>query len=338
MPLCRFGDLVVDSDLPLPETASARRGPATCRVRVVSAGDAAPGAAAWTHHWRSPGGEVSVSYGRAGDGHRLGFPGLAEFVVRGDGREIWCRPLDETPEATLRHLLLDQVLPRVLSLRGLLVLHAGCVADGASGHVLLGRSGAGKSTLVAALGARGFAVVSDDCSIVARDASGPFIVQGSYPGIRLCPDALEVIAGRAAPTSPVAHYTAKRRMAQDPGAAAHDPVALRGVYVLDETDDGPAPPAAVDAQRLRGSDAYVAILRSLFQLEPEDPAASRARFDLVGALVREVPVQRLRYARSFEALDAVAEETGTLFVSATAARPERTARDSGRGSGPRAVS
>jgi hypothetical protein len=305
MPLCRFGDLVVESDLPLDETVPEGRGPATCRVRVVPALDEPP--AIWAHHWRSPDGAVAVSYAPAGERHCLAFPGLAEFVVAGDGSEIWCRPQPRTPESTLRHLLLDQVLPRAISLGARLVLHGGAISDGAGAHVLVGISGAGKSTLCAALAESGLAVLGDDCAIVERGKDGEFLVRSSYPGIRLRPDALDVLASCAA-TAPVAHYTPKRRLTANREPPALDALPLLGLYVLD-TERA----EAFDAAPLRGVDAYVAILSALFQLDLDGSPAARRRFELVGALARQVPIHRLRYPRSFAALDGVVQGVRALF-------------------------
>ena len=305
MSLCRFGDLVVESDLPLEETVPEGRGPATCRVRVVPALDETP---AISHHWRSPDGAVTVSCARAGEGHRLAFPGLAEFVVAGDGSEIWCRPQPRIPESTLRHLLLDQVLPRAISLGARLVLHGAAISHGAGAHVLLGPTGAGKSTLCAALADAELAVLGDDCAIVERGNDGEFLVRSSYPGIRLCPDALDVLA-RSEETAPVAHYTPKRRLVADLGHAALDALPLRGLYVLDTQEA-----RALEAAPLRGVDAYVAILRALFQLDLEASPAARRRFELVGAVVRQVSIHRLRYPRSFAALDDVVQGVRELLV------------------------
>ena len=51
--------------------------------------------------------------------------GLATFLIDGGGGAITCRPHETLPPGTLEHLLIDQVLPRVLTHRGRVVIHAG---------------------------------------------------------------------------------------------------------------------------------------------------------------------------------------------------------------------
>ena len=147
------------------------------------------------HSWRVPGRRSRpwLSIGRFADGYRLRFPDMADFEVTTAGDRITCRPVARLAASTLRHLLLDQVLPLALSRSGRLVLHASAVHIPRLGSVaFVGPTGCGKSTLAAALGLRGCQILTDDCLVVdqseiRKKKPGSMAVPG-YPGLRLWRD------------------------------------------------------------------------------------------------------------------------------------------------------
>ena len=83
------------------------------------------------------------------------------------------------------------VLPVTIGILGTTIgvapLHCACVDRDGSALLVAGASGAGKSTLTAAMGKRGFAVVSDDWTYVTRENSG-LIAHGLAAPIKLLPD------------------------------------------------------------------------------------------------------------------------------------------------------
>jgi hypothetical protein len=326
MPHHRFGDLVVASDLDLPEVERVRGRPA-CRVRLVRELDAIPPGR--RHDWRTASGVVELTCQVTPRGHRLGFPGLAEFDVAGRGEEILCRPDAGGSPATLRHLLLDQVLPRVLGSRGSLVLHAGGVVRDGRAVAFLGPSGAGKSTLCAAFAAAGAAILADDCLIANPGPSGRIHVRPAYAGLRLHPDSLALLGVASEDATPVAHYTGKRRVpARAPGLRFRaGPAPLGGLFVLD-TEPG----RSVAITRLAVREAFVALLRGVFQLHLEDRSIARSIFEGVLGVCRSVPVHRLAYPRDLSLLPQL-----VLAVTSAACRPARSARGTGRDSAPDAA-
>ncbi len=85
----------------------------------------------WLHHWLLPSGETSISLGKSGELFVLRFPLLADFLFSRKDFEIICHPTSDTPAETIRHLLLDQVIPRIVSHLGRPVLHAsGSMVEG----------------------------------------------------------------------------------------------------------------------------------------------------------------------------------------------------------------
>jgi hypothetical protein len=314
--LYRFADLVVESDLPLAELERAGSGSPECAIRVDSTESPVPGSERWDHHWRSPDGAVVLSCARDGDRYRLLMPGLATFLIEDDGQAITCRPHASVPAATLEHLLIDQVLPRVLTHRGRLVIHAGCVVTPHGAVAFLGDSGAGKSTLCAEFATAGCSLLGDD-GIVLRPVETGFEALTTYPGLRLHPDPLAVLFDRETSATPVAHYSDKRRLDRRSAsyALATGPAPLVALYVLDTA-------AEIGIAGMPHREAFMALLRASFQLHLNDSERSRELFLRVGALLDAAPVRRLSFPRDLAVLGAVrnavltdARELSTLASS-----------------------
>src|SRR5438093_6285477 len=119
-----FG-LALGSEIPLPERQASPEAAIDCRFRMTAATTRAVAAATTP----DPEDRAWITVERCGAGLTLRFPGIAAFAISAGGAEIAGWRARGVPLATVRHLLLDHVLPRVLDLRGALALHAGGVAD-----------------------------------------------------------------------------------------------------------------------------------------------------------------------------------------------------------------
>ena len=164
----------------------------------------------WFHRWRNPGEGPTLSFGRLPNGYLLRFHGRADFTVDFAARAIvgWRR--GSATVTTVRHLLIDQVVPLVLS-RDRLVLHASAVATPCGAVAFVGSTGSGKSTLAAALALAGFPLLCDDCLVVEPARCG-FLVRPFYPGVRLWADSVRAVGMSRRSSAPVAHFTRKRRI------------------------------------------------------------------------------------------------------------------------------
>ena len=285
----RLCDVTVVSAIALPELRRARLGRNAWRVDV----DGAPhGTYAWFHRWRIDR-RTWLSFARTPDGYLLRFPALADFAVSPGARRVVCRPRRGLPAATLRHLLLDQVMPLAMS-ADRLVLHASAVhVPGFGAVAFIGRTGRGKSTLAAALAQRGCALLTDDCLVIGEHG-GRLSVWPSYPGIRLWADAAAAL-GRPAPPSALAHYTRKRRLSTDERLPFRSrPSPLRALFLL-------APPGAVrDAADIRACPPrrrLMSLISCAYLLDIEDRARLASQFDRLAAVVASVPTLRLRVRR-----------------------------------------
>jgi hypothetical protein len=303
----RISNVTLSSDIAMPELAAvddaaewtftvARRSPAGARP-------------VWFHRWRNPGESHTLSFSRRPDGYLLRFHGRADYAIDFARRSIvgWRRTAATL--TTLRHLLIDQVMPLVLS-RDRLVLHASAVVTPSGAAAFVGFSGSGKSTLAAALSAGGFPILTDDCLVIERSRRG-FLARPFYPGARLWPDSVRAVGASLRSSLPVAHYTRKRRLDASHLSCQADAVPLSQLFILDR-------PAKHDRRRplaltrMRGAAALVSLLECTFQLDINDPECVRRTFEMQSHLVGRLPVHRLTYpwrlARLADTRDAIARQ------------------------------
>lgn len=178
--------------------------------------------------------------------------GLLKFVVE-QGRRITIQPEERTSSELLRAVVAGELLAAILRQRGLLVLHASCVARDGKALAFMGQSGWGKSTLAAAFLGSGYRLVCDDLLAVDLSRAQPQAIPSS-PRIRLLDD-----VGHAFKTTlgalPVRDGLAKCELALE-DAFEESPVPLLGLYVLEPgyTDCNeiiPLTPTAASLQLVR---------------------------------------------------------------------------------------
>jgi hypothetical protein len=171
--------------------------------------------------------------------------------------------------------------------RGRFPLHAGCVARDGRGVLLAGTSGAGKSTLTVALAADGWDFLSDDTVFLARP-SGAITAWGF-------PDEIDCSDDTAAMLAELRHLIGEPTL---PGRPKHP------VNVAEAFGALPVPacrPCALVLPSISGQHesvlTAVSSSRALRELVPDilltEPAATQAHFDMLAALVREVPCYSL---------------------------------------------
>lgn len=223
------------------------------------------------------------------------FPGAAAFEVSTTTITL---VHDEANDPSLvAHLVLDHVLPRVIALRGDLMLHAaGAVGPSGRAHVFIGTTGAGKSTLATALAARGWPLLDDDGVRVIFVDGVPCAVPG-YAGVRLLPDSARAVLPGVAPGAPMSLGNDKRRFAVD-GAAmrmASGVTPIGGVYVLGRTSGQP-----VIAYRLGFGQSVREIEQHAFRLAAKPADIARRSFGLLADVASGVAVWRLETPSGLE--------------------------------------
>lgn len=283
----------LDSDIPLPELPLSHAARPALRARLRTRWTAPAAGPRWRRVHRD--GVMDVSR-RPGE-WRIRFRRLAEFVVSERDSLVTAAAGRRVPVATIRHLLIDQVVPLVLSARGYLIVHGSAVCGPAGGVLLAGESGAGKSTLAVSLTRAGWKLLSDDLVRVQISSRGARAI-AAYAGARLWPDVLSLAP--APRLVRLAHYTDKRRLPL--GAFTGRMAAscgLRRVYVLSGEED------AVMMQTLHPRAALMELLQQATRLETDSAAAERQRLEDLSALCETVPVRQLFYPRDLHKLEEV---------------------------------
>lgn len=301
----RIFDRVLASEVPLPELAPADGQAVEFEFSLHK--KPRPPAGNWlhVHEWRLADGEISLSCARQGERYRLRFPQLADFEISGCATKIRCIATSDTGDNTIRHLLLDQVIPRVVSHNNRLVTHAAAVQfDDGRAAALLGPTGAGKSTLAAALHVCGARLLSDDC-LLLESAGSRVTGIASYRGLRLWPDTAAAMFPGTAGLSPMAHYSSKQRV--DLPSTGTEPVELSALILL-SPPPGNMPAGSVNLSRASGSEALTILIANQFVLDITDHERTRRSFEEYAKLVKTgIPVFLLAYPRQQDLLGEVCE-------------------------------
>lgn len=262
-------------------------------------------------HWLPskglPSEEPWLSCAKIEQGYLLRFHKLADFSVDAEGREIVGVPEADTTPGTLRHLLLDNVLPLALTLQGHDTLHATAVLTTHGVCAFIGPSGAGKSTLAASFLFAGYPVLSDDC-LVLREDHGQILATPAYPGVRLWDDALNALGVERSRSLPVAHYASKRRPVvenhPDYFPTTAQPV-VRIYSLVRPTEEEHGDSTEPHIEHLSPRSGFVELLESTFMLDRTDRAMWLRQFHCLDRLASHVPIKRLHVPNGFTSLPAI---------------------------------
>lgn len=241
---------------------------------------------------------------KVGSAISLCVPGLGQFVVEQNGREISVFLEASYSDSTLNHWLVDHLLPRVLAHQGQLVLHAAAVhATPGSAIAFLGDTGAGKSTLTASLHDAGHLLLSDD-ALVLNCAQGTVTALPTYPSLRLWPDAVARVYQQTPPVAPMARDSSKQCVLIDaPTESRGQPVPLSALYLLGAESDSSGRQTSLT--RLSGQETCMAIIGNAFQLDLTDTCRAAHLMKAAAEVARRVPAFKLSYPRDFDRLPEV---------------------------------
>lgn len=295
----RLCDLVLASNIPIPELPAAPDRSYDLRFTIDSSLGVAPATIEWFHTWHLPNGQLWVEFGRFGADHVLRYPAIGDFLVSTARDEIRCCPHPDVPLNTIRHVLLAQVLPLFLSGKKLPVLHASAIAVPIGAVAFAGASGRGKSTLVSTFAVDGFEIITDDF-LLLRKQGDHLVAVPSYPGLRLWPDTVTTLLGTRLSLPAAAHITTKKELfGPEHLRYSSDRVRLSAIYFLESAGEG------VQIYPLRGPEAFVELVQSSFLLDPSDREALEQQFRELTGLAKLPLFFRLRYPHSYSALPEV---------------------------------
>ena len=233
------------------------------------------------------------------------FPRNASFHITSEGL-ITCFLHEGSTMQLLRHLLLNQIIPRYLATTGRLVLHGGAVtlANGKS-VAFLGNSGFGKSTLVSSFHQNGATLINDDCILLGCTENGVTAI-GGLSGIRLFPDSVGAVFSESTGFTNYAPYTDKQQLflKDEVGDNPPEPSKLDALFLLNDPKEDPTDIVSIDAAT--AGDAMLAMIYGAFSLDPSDKKMITSNFHNVGKAINEqLNIFKLQYPRVHERLPEV---------------------------------
>ena len=258
----------------------------------------------WLHEWRDGSGGICLQLAalQLPECYLLRTPGLCDFRIDCARGTVEIEHTPATDSDTLEHLLIDQVLPRLLAQQGSLVAHAGCIRIHRRGALFMGQTGWGKSTLTALLQRHGHVPISDDCAVLdIHDQQ--VLATATYPSLRLFDDSIRAGFDRVPDATPVASYTGKRRIRLD-APPTDQPTPVSAIYLLNNPARPMHAPAIVP---LPAAVACMALIEHGFRLDIASAERSAQQLRHAAAITRLVPTYALHYPRDFASADAVVE-------------------------------
>jgi hypothetical protein len=252
---------------------------------------------AWQEYYVSP---VRDQSGRAsmkacklagGEYFRITYVDGTQIVVDAAGSEVWATwPDPATVEDTATYLL-GPCMGFVLRRRGITCLHASAVAVGQQAIALVGPSGTGKSSTAAAFARLGYPVLTDDI-VALDDRERYFQVQSAYPRIRLWPESVQSLFGKADALERITPTWDKcfLNLNSPEYSFQREPLPLAAIYFLGARVEAGRKPV-IEAVNLR--EGLMTLVSDTSTTQLMDRPARAKEFELLGRLVQCVPMRRL---------------------------------------------
>ena len=301
----RVYGLVIESELRLTSVEELADGEGSPAITLAFASpdhfraiapDRAPDPDDWVQHVILDDGSVYVK-----------ADGVFETQISADGRNVTCRALGEIDQRSFEANLLNFVVSASLTLQGEETHHSTVVEFDGHAVGLLGLSGAGKSTLAAFLIGRGADLVTDDMLRVSF-AGGTLLAHAGPYRLKL----LDEPGKRFLPAATADGYfnslSGKVMVQPRENVPLHrEPIPLAALFHLGHPDDQPGV-EAVSLSRLGGVELARAIISSTMDTRYALPGRLARQIEFAARVARTLPVYELRYPRSVDAMDDVAEE------------------------------
>jgi hypothetical protein len=304
----RIFDRTVACDFPLAGLSELSRAPTDISIELCD-GKAEFFGFTWFHEWKAPNGQPVILGGKKGDTYLLRFPGVADYCIHPAMGLVRAFRRSETSIETLAHLLVGQVIPRLICHQGNVVLHASAVQlKNGRTIAFLGESGKGKSTLVSSYMQTGEKLLTDDCLLLERSNQGLVCIP-AFPSLRLWPDSLEAMFPGSEEFIPIGYYGNKAKHVGLNGTRVETaPVALSALYILGDPADEAPEDDSILIEPMGGAGAMKAMIQSAFLLDTVSTETLTQNFAaMTEVLNSDVPCFTLNYARRYELLPKVRE-------------------------------
>ena len=246
------------------------------------------------HEYRFEDGTVWNEFYRSGAGYLLRFPGLADFEVSADGKEVIAHPAEGCDETTIEHLYINQLMPLALSRQGRPAFHASVVTVPGGAVAFLGKTGMGKSTLAASFALGGAAFLTDD-SLIIDESTDRCRAAPSHASLRLWQDSVDAIVGDRQVRADSISYSRKARLLAGEGLPYCDtPQPLLAAFFL--RNEGVA---SVAIGEMSGTSRCMEWIEHSFLLDIEDKDLLARHFEWTHRIAESVPTFTLDYPRDY---------------------------------------
>lgn len=273
----------------------------------------------WLHHWHYDDGEIYLLFARDGDTFYLRFPEAADFRIVPSRGEISCCTVPGITDNTVRHLLLDQVLPRIVGHEGSIVLHASAISVAEQAILFMGGPWSGKSTLAANFINHGANMLADDCVLLEMEGSHVSAIT-NYPGSRLWQDSLDALQDRSGICGEITLYSTKKRLLYrwDRQKKYEESLPVNAIFLL-----GPAVSMTgndhISIRRMSGSRVIPELLKYTFVLDVVDKDKVKGKFHAHGSIALSIPLYQLDYPRDYSMLGEVFSAVNGVLSGTTTA-------------------
>lgn len=291
----------IESNLHLPELPEIETGNASISFELLSTPPEKK-QLDWFHHWRLPDGQITISCAKLGEDYYLRFPYLADFHIFDDCSGIRCYPCPGVTDEMVRHLLLDQVIPRVVGYRGHIVLHASAVRIDGVAIAFLGETGWGKSTLATSFHMNGYPLLTDDSLLIDQQGKDIIGLPG-YVGARLWQDSFEAFADELQPLHELAQYSSKKRLNLHENSKADNyKLPIKAIFILGMPNQL-SNEGKIRITEIIGARKIIELVKHTFTLDVTDKDRTTDIFRKIGVLATsEVPKFNLHYPHDHKLL------------------------------------
>jgi len=303
----KFYNFIVASDEVVSELSPVCENKADIHIKSIYSLESFYEPSSWFMNWHHPSGELWLSFAKVEGGYLLRFNELADFFVNDEAKEIIYLSAPAIPVQTIHHLLLDQVIPLIINLKGDEALHVSAILTPQGVVAFAGPTGSGKSTLAGTLLKIGYPFVSDDCLALVEKDKGIYAIP-AYPGLRLWKDSLSCLFGDNGTHESVAHYTEKLRVdfENGPTTFCSEPHLLKRLYTIADSSEAKKK-TNIMIEPLSLQDNFMALVRYAFRLDILDQSMLKRQFHFLEKVASKVSVRRLIFPRDFNLLPALRE-------------------------------
>ena len=247
--------------------------------------------ATWYYHWQMPDGHIYLSGGHKKNGFYAlhYFDEHLDFAISPDGTIIYYQPLGNFETEVIRHLLLTQVIPYAMNLKGIESLHASSVLSPSGVIAFLGKSGYGKSTLAASLIKSGFSLISDNV-VPIYNRYGEIWTSSGPPDIGLWPKTWLFLN----PSAIIEDPTEKCRLVLSKKEHTSGNFILSHIYLLNPSEKI----NTVQIEFISPQESLIELLKAAFRLDLTNNNMLQHQFSIFHRAVELVTIKKITYPES----------------------------------------